>query len=172
MTGKTLFLILLFIFCFTLFSSQKDSLNYSLESNNNVYLSFLGDGNPVALNYERIFQEKENLFHAFKMGISYYVNFGGAEAYELTSDTTDDSGLIFTNHITFNYGRKYTYLEVGIGTTYYDVRGDYGIIAYPIIGVRRQSNNGSVRLFCHPFHIMKDNVEFIFPVGFSLGISF
>ena len=38
-------------------------------SNNNVYLSFLGDGNPVSINYERIFQKREK----FEILIKFFI---------------------------------------------------------------------------------------------------
>ncbi|MCK5760488.1 MAG: hypothetical protein KAH33_04290 [Candidatus Delongbacteria bacterium] len=176
MTGKTLFLILLFIFCFTLFSSKKDSLNYSLTSSNNIYLSFAGDGNLAALNYERIFKNTEKLFYTFKIGISYHPDMTTHTdmIYDFEFDRPDDdeTGPIITNHLTINYGEKYTFFEVGVGSSVYLLEDNAWNVVYPIIGIRRQSANGSFRIFTHPFSLTNKNVDWIFPVGISFGISF
>lgn len=145
-----------------------------LTSKNNVYLSFFGDGNPVALNYDRIFGVKERLFHTFKAGISYRPNIGGSYAYtnNFVQTPPDESGPIVTNHFTFNYGKNYTFFEIGMGTSIYLLEDNSGFVAYPILGLRRQSSNGSFRIFTHPFTLINDNVDWICPVGISFGICF
>jgi len=169
-----LIFILLILFSGNLYSGSltvKEGLK--LTSNNNVYLSFFGDGNPVALNYERIFGIKKGSFLTFKTGISYHPDMTGAYIHtSLEFDRPDETGPIITYHLTYNYGKKYTFFEIGLGTSVYLLEDNDGYIVYPILGLRKQSSNGSFRVFTHPFSLIDDNVDWICPVGISFGFSF
>jgi hypothetical protein len=164
---------------FNLLSAQDDLTGLITKSSarNNIYLSFAGDGNLAALNYERIFKNTEKLFYTFKVGISYHPDrtTHTDRTYDFEFDRPDDddeTGPIITNHLTINYGEKYTFFEVGVGCSVYLLEDNAWNVVYPIIGIRRQSANGSFRIFTHPFSLTNKNVDWIFPVGISFGICF
>ena len=160
-----------FLYCDSLSVVQ----NPKLTNYNNIYLNLFGDGSIASVNYERIFKNTPKLFHTFKLGVSYHPDIGTTQDAEYEGvgyESTDKSGLIITNHLTFNYGKKFTFFEVGLGTSAYLIEENEEFLIYPIIGLRRQSNNGSIRIFVHPIFLNKDNVELVFPIGFSFGICF
>lgn len=171
MIYKLLVLITLILFNVLL---SKDDLTVVItksSSRNNIYLSFAGDGNLAALNYERIIGVKESSFYTLKAGISYHPDMDN-KVYIDFYKPPNETGPILTNHFTFNFGKKYTYFEVGLGSSVYFFEDNDGYIVYPILGIRKQSGNGSFRVFAHPFSFMKENVDWICPIGISFGICF
>ena len=78
--------------------AQLNDSIYSNDSEHYINVNILGDVSFFSLNYERIINTKENVFHSVKFGIGYnedFTLFGDPKSY-----------ICFPHHYTLNFGRK------------------------------------------------------------------
>lgn len=156
--------------CFTQAQSQGEpSLN---RYNNNLYLSLLGDGSLFALNYERFFEIKSNLFLAGKIGI------GHNEEFRICIGPCSPSEKFLTipHQVTANFGSRKNFFEVGLGGTVITGETKENYFLYPIISFRRESlkpKRFNLRIFASvPFTGLDTRDILFWPVGISFGRNF
>lgn len=130
-----------------------------------------GTGLFVSVNYSRILLVKSNYFINASVGIGT-VPFTG--------------GITLPHQVTFNLGKKSSFLELGIGGSYWSSKSNSSgytetVNSYqlcPIIGWRKHFNNNLIfRAYANPlFHISGENYIEDYSVvpylGISLGYSF
>ncbi len=142
-----------------------------VERKNNIDFSTGGTGLFASFNYSRIVLVKSNYFINVSVGIGS-VPFVG--------------GTTFPHQVTFNLGRKNSFLELGIGGTYWS--GKTNSSGYteafnsyqltPIIGWRKHFNNNLIfRIYANAlFHISGEyyieNYSVIPYLGIGLGYGF
>ena len=153
--------------------SQKnnDDLRRKVGRRNNIDLSIGGTGLFASVNYNRIILVKSNYFINASVGI-------GTVPYA--------GGITIPHQVTFNLGGKSSFLELGIGGTYWTGKTNesaytetfYSYQLSPVIGWRKHFNNNLIfRVYANPlFHISGEyyieNYSVIPYLGISLGYSF
>jgi hypothetical protein len=153
------------------YSQENDDNLRKLERKNNIDLTIGGNGLFASINYSRILLTKSNYFINATIGIGT-VPFTG--------------GITIPHQITFNLGKKNSFIELGIGGSYWSGKSNASgytetLNSYqisPIIGWRKHFNNNLVfRVYANPlFHISGEyyieNYSVIPYLGVSLGYSF
>ena len=165
---KVIFTVVItFIISTSVAFSQNDMSNPYLEKRNNIDVTLFGQGWGISANYSRILIVQPKYFLNTSIGIGSLPFLGG---------TT------FPHQLTLNFGKSKSFLEVGIGGTYW--RGtDMGEKASsynlsPVLGWRKHfGNNITFRLYSNPFLNLSGNKLYgesiISPYGgISLGFSF
>lgn len=178
---KYFLLYLLLVLSSHVLDAQEPTDSIFLRPKNNVNLEALGSASLVSLNYDRLFVVNQNLMLSSKIG----VGFNQALTFCI-GDCDKKIGLLTVpHHLTINIGKRYHFLELGVGGTLftgYHLAQQY--VLYPLIGYRGtplKSGKGNFRIFALiPFssennnsHLFlnKDNV-LILPFGLSFGLSF
>lgn len=80
---------------------------------NSLYVSFMGDFSLFAVNYERSIPLKAGIHFSSKIGLGYL-----REIFCIYSCENDHGFVTIPHHLTANFGKKRSFLEVGIGATY------------------------------------------------------
>lgn len=150
------------------YSQENEDLSETVKKNT-VDLTVGGTGLFVSVNYSRILLIKSNYFINTSAGIGTVIMIGGVSV---------------PHQLTFNIGKKSSFLELGIGGTFWtgksnesgytDIINSYYIS--PIVGWRKNFKNNLVfRTYANPlFYISGEKSEYqITPfMGISLGYSF
>lgn len=171
---KKTFLLILFLSLLSQIGySQKIENLSEQKSMNAITLGVIGEGNTFSLNYSRKILRRPKFFIDAKLGIGF-VNYGISIFGRDTSKK--DFGL--SHAISFNYGGKGHFLELGVGGNVFYIDQDHltGYIFFPTVGYKYQSQGRARvqftgRLFIHPRSTDSDYGLF-FPVGVAVGISF
>ncbi|GAB4261232.1 MAG: hypothetical protein Kow0079_17830 [Vicingaceae bacterium] len=183
---KSLFLFLSCCFSYTLFASNpiykiKSDTSNVKKNATNLYMEIVGQSFMYSLNYEKLLLQK-NRPHALRAGISYYQQLSfGHEA------------PIHSIFVPFAYsalfGKRYNYLEAGIGITYNNFFqvGEAtitNVLGNLVFGYRRQAEKGVLfRITYTPFIYIFSNdynlnrSDFVFgivghPIWFGLSIGY
>ncbi len=165
------------VVCFLLLSlmaysqSQDPDSKHLIERKNSIDLSIGGNGLFASVNYSRIILVKSNYFMNTSVGIGV-VPFVG--------------GMTLPHQVTFNLGSNNSFIEFGIGGSYWNGKSNASgftetITSYqlsPLIGWRKNfSNNLVFRVYGNPlFHIsgvyyIEDYIVIPY-LGISLGYNF
>jgi hypothetical protein len=153
--------------------SQENDNNLSklVKRKNNIDLTIGGTGLFASVNYNRILLVKSNYFINASVGIGTVPFIGG---------------ITLPHQVTFNLGKKSSFLELGIGGSYWNSKSNASgytetVNSYqlsPIIGWRKHFNNNLIfRAYANPLiHISGEyyieNYSIIPYLGISLGYSF
>jgi len=164
-------LLLLFIACLASETmAQSDELNEHGRPKMILSVHLGGDASLISFGLDRLFFLRPAFFLSAKVGLGY-----NEKAY--LSDTPTESFLIVPQHLTCNFGRNKSFLELGIGGAWITGNDLSNYTVYPIIGYRRHpfSNPGfSFRVWMYyPFFqdFAHDNSIMLYP-GFSFGLAF
>jgi hypothetical protein len=148
---------------------KQDDLGKSKVRKNSVDITLGGSGLFLSTNYSRVIMAKPNYFINASVGIGTVIMTGG---------------ITLPHQLTFNFGKKSSFLELGLGGTFWTGKSnDSGytetINSYylsPIVGWRKNFKNNLVfRVYTNPlFYISGEESEHtITPyAGISLGYSF
>ena len=145
---------------------------------NSLTLSFFGEATGLAVNYERLFLNREHFFLSGSAGIGFSNNSGVPSIYSMGGGNTKQL-LTVPLHFTGNVGGGKHYLEFGLsGTILFDLQEgfyDYGV--FPMIGYRLQPmvhRKANFRIFfCWPVSTTLERISFFFlPFGLSVGCCF
>jgi hypothetical protein len=166
-------LVGLFLILSLMAYSQENNSNLRkrVERKNTIDLSVGGNGLFASVNYSRILLVKSDFFITTSVGIGT-VPFTG--------------GITLPHQVTFNLGKKNSFLELGVGGSYWSGKSNASgytetINSYqlsPIIGWRNYFNNNLIfRIYANPlFHISGEyyieNYSVIPYLGISLGYGF
>lgn len=168
-----LFLFIL-LFPYLAFSQESsNSISELLIRKNAVDLTFAGSGVFLSANYNRVLVAKPSFFVNGSIGI-------GVIPF--------DGGINLPQQLTINFGKKTSFLEIGIGGSFWinkskpflTVTKDSYKIS-PIIGWRKYFKNNLVfRIYAYPLvgeYFVSDNAtmtsyEFKPSLGISLGYAF
>jgi hypothetical protein len=141
---------------------------------NNLNLCLLGDGSLISMNYELLTRIHKNAFISTALGVGYqesleFCFFGPCE------NLVPKEYLSITHRVTGNFGFKRSFLEIGVGGTYFvgDINKHY--VSYTVLGYRFQPLRPGRPVFKFFLNFpMTSNVGNILfsPIGTSLGISF
>jgi hypothetical protein len=165
---KALAWVMLCILWSTMAYGQKNDndLRDLIQRKNSIDFSLGGTGLFAAANYNRIFSVKSNYFINASLGIGTVPFIGG---------------LTFPHQVTLNLGKKSSFLELGIGGTYWHGKSNESgftetVTSYqlsPVIGWRRQFDNHLIfRTYVNPlFRISGEYFLEGYPVVPYLGIS-
>ncbi len=142
-----------------------------LERKNSIDLTIGGNGLFASVDYNRTLFIKSNYFVSASVGLGT-VPFVG--------------GITIPHQVTFNLGKKNSFIELGIGGSYWS--GESNASGYtetlssyqlsPIIGWRKHFNNNLIfRLYVNPlFHVFGEyyieNYSVLPYLGVSLGYCF
>jgi hypothetical protein len=153
------------------YTQENDNNLRKLDRKNNIDLTIGGNGLFVSINYNRILLTRSNYFINTSVGI-------GTDLFS--------GGITIPHQVTFNIGKKNSFIELGIGGSYWSGKSNESgytetLNSYqlsPIIGWRKHfSNNLIFRVYANPlFHISGvyyiENYSVIPYLGVSLGYSF
>ncbi|MEA1873560.1 MAG: hypothetical protein U9N51_03895 [Bacteroidota bacterium] len=169
------FILILCFFCIgrTVFAQEYMQTDYATPLNS-ISINFLGDASITSLNYSRIIPTHTDVFINTKFGIGYQKTFdiclwGGCD--------TPLKFISFPHHVTGNFGKKRSFLELGIGGTFL-CRKDYlNYLLYPIIAYRLiplKLYRVNFRVYAHYvfYSTNKERDIFLVPMGISVGLSF
>ena len=153
-------------------AQDRDSaLTESLKNKNTVDLTFGGSGLEISANYRR----------KILIRPAYYLNISlGVGTVPLSG------GVTFPHQLSYNLGRKSSFLELGIGGTYWTGLSNssgyaeriYSYQFSPLVGYRRHFfNNLVIRIYANPlFHLSgeyyREDYKIIPYLGLSIGHSF
>ena len=153
-------------------AQDRDSaLTESLQNKNTIDITFAGSGLVISANYSRKLLTTP----------AYYLNASiGAGTVPLSG------GLTFPHQLSFNLGRRSSFLELGISGTYWTGTSNssgyteriYSYQISPLVGYRKHFfNNLIFRAYANPlFHISGEyyleNYKIIPYLGLSIGHSF
>ena len=141
-------------------NGQERNLQNSLVKKNAVDFTLGGQGILGSLNYYRVLTVQPG----------YFVNFsvGAGTAYMV-------GGTTFPHQLTINFGKKSSFLEMGVGGTFWTGKdtstGTFdnvsSYVTSPVLGWRKHfDNNFTLRIYANP---LMNSLEEIIPFG---GISF
>lgn len=168
MTHFRYFVLLALLFVSIMVSAQKKPDIRRIDNKmNRVDATLGGNGLLLSVNYSRIISVRSNYFTEAGAGLGFF-------AFA--------SGLTLPHHFSFNFGRKSSFFEAGLGGVYwsgktdasgYEERSDSYQIS-PIIGWRKHYKNSMVlRVFASPlFHISGEYFYEDYAVVPYGGISF
>ncbi len=146
------------------------NLTETLKRSNSIDVTFGGTGLLLSANYSRVLFISNSYFVNASIGIGSVPIIGGTS---------------LPGQLTFNYGKESSFLEAGIGATYW--KGKSNSSGYtetiesfnisPILGYRKQFNNIVFRAYVNPIiHISGvyyiENYSIIPYLGISLGYMF
>jgi hypothetical protein len=168
-------LILLFLTIGNLLVGQTINENENKDPLNSININFFGGASMLSLNYSRIIPTPIPIFIDTKLGVGYNSTF---ELCLWGSCNTPEKFITIPHHITGNLGKKRSFLEFGVGGTFFI--GDnstrtyfvYPIIAYRFIPFKKYRVN--FRIYTHyPIFRAESAKNIIFvPFGYSIGLSF
>lgn len=169
MIVKSLIVLMLLMpsfFCF----SQNEVEHTEKRAMNAVTIGFMGEGNLLSLNYSRKILVRRKFFVDAKLGIGILYS----EIPIFGDEAATVWGLSHT--ISFNYGGKGHFLELGIGGNVYKADSKLQYIPFPTIGYKYQPTGHAKvqftgRVFIHPRGTDSSHGVFV-PVGIAAGISF
>jgi hypothetical protein len=131
-----------------------------------------GDASILSLGFEKLFFPKPVLTLSVKAGLGFNTEF------QLFSSDPPDNYFILPHHVTCNFGRNRSYLELGAGGAWVTGNSNNYYLAYPILGYRYHpfKNPGfSFRVWVYyPFGQtinMDWDVIMLIPYGLSFGIA-
>jgi len=168
---ECLFGLLLLLSIMTYSEESNSNSKKIVERRNNVDFSVGGNGLFASVNYSRILLVKSNYFINASVGINTLPFVGG---------------ITLPHQVTFNFGKSSSFLELGIGGSYWSGKSNASgytetINSYllsPIIGWRKHFKNNLIfRAYANPlFHISGEyyieDYSVIPYLGISLGYSF
>ncbi len=133
----------------------------------------ISDGASLAsLNFEKLFFLKPDLMLAAGVG------FGYNEEFKILSSEPPTQYFVLPHHVTVNFGKKRSFLELGVGGSLVrGARNNYYLV-YPMAGYRYHPFNRpgfSIKAWLYyPFgqkFITEDQEVLFAPVGLSFGIA-
>lgn len=158
---KKLYLILPIIILLPIAGYGQNSSE--IRAKNTVYFELFGSGIVYSLNYERIFKNKITL----RVGAGYLPPNSNSIIDEMVSLPISSSYLKSMGENSF--------IELGIGGTYYKIDQSSGFFLSPIVGIREQNlfNGGAVaRLNFIPVFQMVPKRNIYLTAGLSIGYNF
>ena len=150
---------------------RDSAMTETLKLKNNIDITFGGSGLVISANYNRKLLVRPEYYLNASMGIGTVPASGG---------------MVLPHQLSFNLGKRESYLEMGIAGTFSTGTSDasgiierqYSYQLSPIIGYRRYFFNSMVfRAYLNPFihiagvHLIKDYVVIPY-AGLSLGHAF
>lgn len=170
---KNLFAFLFFVLLHATLSAQSQAVLPVERPMNNLNLSILGDASLISMNYEMLTRIHKNTFVSTALGFGYQSSFN--MCIDGPCDNIDSKKYLSIPHrLTGNFGFKRSFLELGVGGTYFVGDIDKHYLLYTILGYRFQPlkpGRPVFRLFLNLPTRQVSNIWFI-PFGTSLGISF
>jgi hypothetical protein len=168
---KRITLISVLAFSIMSVSAQEDSPNAAEIPRNGIFVSILGDGSNVSLNYERLIRINDFIFLTGSLGAGY------GKQLTLTDTISKPAYLTIPAHITFNAGKGRHFAEAGFGST--AAIGDvYPHLLYYLTGGYRfqplNPGNLSIRIYGNWLFNRNAGIRNVYfvPFGISLGITF
>jgi hypothetical protein len=162
---------LYFLLTSMMYSQENTNSIRKLERKNSIDLTVGGTGLFASINYNRVLLIKSNYFINTSVGVG---------AVPVTG------GITIPHQLTFNFGKKNSFIELGLGGTYWSGKSNasgytetlYSYQLSPIIGWRKHFNNNLIfRVYANPlFHVSGEYYIEDYPIlpylGLSLGYSF
>lgn len=143
---------------------------------NNISVSLLGDFTLIGANYERFVPIESGLHLSGKIGLGYL-----REIFCVWGCEYDHGFATIPYHLTANFGRKRSFLEVGIGATYVvnNFNLPYAIVGYKFLSMEAGKINfrvfGQLPLSYQdapPERSFYTNHLLFIPFGVSVGFGF
>ncbi len=169
-TGKYSLVVIALLLSSMAFSQKTpEGLSKQRERKNSVDLTIGGSGLFLSANYSRTIVAKQTYFMNASVGIGTVIMIGG---------------ISVPHQLTFNIGKRSSFLELGMGGTYWTGKSNESgytetINSYyisPIVGWRKNFNNNLVfRVYANPlFYISGEQSEYaVTPfMGICLGYNF
>ena len=143
----------------------------SYKHNNSIFIDLGGNGMFISANYSRVFIHRPRYFISTQIGVGKGILFWG---------------MTIPHQITIDFGKNKSFLEAGVGGTFwfgnfdlFGTAGKYAIyLVSPILGYRHQFNKGFIfRIYFNPliplFGVDEEIRYMIKPYGgISIGYSF
>ena len=138
-----------------------------------ISANIAGDASILSLGFDKFFFLKPALTLSAKVG------FGFNQEFQIFSSEPPNSYFILPHHLTCNFGRNRSFLELGVGASWVTGNRDNYYPVYPILGYRYHpfKNPGfSFRVWVYyPLgqkNFFNWDVIMMIPYGLSFGVAF
>lgn len=140
-----------------------------------------GDLGLASFNYERLLPMTKKSFVSLKLGTGF-----GEDAVDTADKGAPKVYWLLPTHLSFNFGSRKSYFEIGIGATFTPDNPNVGMVEHILFGYRRQpigTGRFNYRIYLSVPIDTKDYNDFendednkignikYFPLGFSIGYS-
>jgi hypothetical protein len=170
---KTIIFIVVFAIPASFLPAQNIKDTTNLRPSKILSLSILGDASLISFNFEKLYFINPNYFISGKLGLGYNEEF---QICLFGPCQPPEKFVTIPHHITWNFGKKKHFFELGLGGTFIIGNTSQPYLFYPIVGYRihpLKFNKVNFRLFVYyPFTGEDLDDILLIPVGINLGICF
>lgn len=138
-----------------------------------ISANLAGDASILSVGFDKLFFLKPALTISAKVGLGFN------QEFQIFSSESTPSYFILPHHVTCNFGKNRSFLELGVGAAWVTSNRDNYYPVYPILGYRYHpfKNPGfSFRVWVYsPLgkkNFLNWDVIMLIPYGLSFGIAF